>query len=227
MSQIFVPTTGPANWQALLADPVRHWRTGYSARSVAYAWEEAAGLPPEIAALLASHEHFSQETPELLAAFPEWKVPLPGGSRESQNDVFALVRTGATTLAVAVEGKVSEPFGPTVSDWLSSPSAGKIARLRFLCDLLGLAESEVADLRYQLLHRAASAVVERRRFGMDAAAMLVHSFSQADEWLADFASFSGRFGGGAELGVLAGAVLPSGDRLYLGWARGDSSFLER
>jgi hypothetical protein len=32
-------SSGPQDWQALLADPVRHWRSGYSARTLAYSWE--------------------------------------------------------------------------------------------------------------------------------------------------------------------------------------------
>src|SRR5947207_10981453 len=53
MKPIVVPTHGVQDWQERLADPTKHWRTGYSARALAHAWEEATGLPPEIATLLA------------------------------------------------------------------------------------------------------------------------------------------------------------------------------
>ena len=50
------------------------------------------------------------------------------------------------------------------------------------------------SIRYQLLHRAASAMVEARRFNAAHAMMLVHSFSPSDEWFDDYTgkpSFSG------------------------------------
>ena len=43
MSKILAFTSGPDDWQALLADPVKHWRPGYSARTLAYCWEAAGG----------------------------------------------------------------------------------------------------------------------------------------------------------------------------------------
>jgi hypothetical protein len=52
MSRILAFTSGPDDWRALLADPVKHWRTGYSARTLAYCWEAADGFHPEVAAAL-------------------------------------------------------------------------------------------------------------------------------------------------------------------------------
>lgn len=226
MPRIFIETSGPGSWQQLLADPDKHWRTEYSARSLAYSWETANGLPEEIVALLKSKASFKEADPELLVAFPEWKVPLPGGQRESQNDVFALVRAGDETLAIAVEGKVSEPFGPTVEEWYSNPSKGKVERLSYLCDMLGLSIDDISHLRYQLLHRTASAVIERRRFGMDIAAMIVHSFSQTNEWFDDYSAFLKCLGHEAAIGSLVLSELLEGDRLLLGWAKGNPKFLE-
>ena len=160
MTAIFIPTSGPESWKTLLADPELHWRKGYSARSLAQCWEAADGLPEEISALVRSREEFGTSLPELLVAFPEWKVPLPGGTRESQNDVFALVRAGGQTLAIAVEGKVSEPFGPIVEKWISERTPGKETRLNYLCELLGISSDKTLKLRYQLLHRTASAIIE-------------------------------------------------------------------
>jgi hypothetical protein len=111
-----------------------------------------------------------------LLALPEHKVPLLGGNRDSQNDVFALIRYGGATCAATIEGKVNEPFGPTVGEWLTAPSDGKLVRMRHICDVLGLAETPPAHIRYQLLHRTASAVIEAKRFKTDEAAMIVHSF---------------------------------------------------
>ena len=52
MPRILSFTSGPAAWQALLADPNKHWRTGYSARTLAHCWEAADGFPPEVSVAL-------------------------------------------------------------------------------------------------------------------------------------------------------------------------------
>ena len=52
---------------------------------------------------------------EILLAIPEHKVPLPGGSSSSQNDLFVLAKNHDHLISIAVEGKVSEHFGDTVS----------------------------------------------------------------------------------------------------------------
>ena len=77
-------------------------------------------------------------------------------------------------------------------------------------------------LRYQLLHRAAAALIEAERFGCAGAAMIVHSFSPQHAWLSDFQAFA------AALGVKAAPELPAivrppgGRPLLLGWAGGGS-----
>jgi hypothetical protein len=43
MSRILSFTTGPDDWKALLADPEKQWRVGYSARTLATCWEAAEG----------------------------------------------------------------------------------------------------------------------------------------------------------------------------------------
>ena len=61
--------------------------------------------------------------------FREHIVRLRGSSSgASQNDVFALVRVGISTFAITIEGKVNEPFGEQVRDWLHSASDRKRER---------------------------------------------------------------------------------------------------
>jgi hypothetical protein len=220
---IYVPTGGTESWRKLLADPVKHWAKNHSAMAVAQCWEEANGLPSEVKMLLAQ----SFETPSLLLALPEHQVHLDTKVRPSQNDVFALVRDRTQTIAIAVEGKVSEPFGETVETWLQGASDGKQARLAFLRATLGLHAADLNAVRYQLLHRTASALIESERFKTDAAAMIVHSFSADDLWLADFQRFVALFG---DFGVVPTGRLVRVDLtprpLYLGWAKGDPMFLE-
>ncbi|MBY0322036.1 MAG: hypothetical protein K2X72_25140 [Reyranella sp.] len=220
MMSLYRPTLGPACWQELLADPQKQWRMGYSARTLAHCWEDAKGLPPEIAALFNGRA-------TLLLAIPEHKVDLPGGTRPSQTDLFALVRSQDLTIACAVEGKVAEAFGPTMQEWLTDASLWKAERLAHLCKLLGLKQPLPSKLRYQLLHRAASAVIEADRFKTDEAAMIVHSFSKTGEWFEDFAFFSKLFGLTAAPDQLHSFTLPSGKRMHLAWATGHPSYLER
>ncbi|WP_108396920.1 DUF6946 family protein [Devosia submarina] len=218
MTSIYLPSRGAGDWQLLLADPVKHWRTGYSARTLAHCWEAAAGLPPEIKRLFG-------ERAELLIAIPEHKVPLPRG-RESQSDLFALISVGRETVAATIEGKVNESFDKLVSEWLVDASDGKLERPDYLCTMLGLNSATVGHLRYQLLHRTASAIIEARRFKTDRAAMVVHSFSPTRLWFGDFAQFVAAIGGKAEPDVPCAVQLSDGMRLMLGWASGDERFLQ-
>ncbi|WP_271601631.1 DUF6946 family protein [Bradyrhizobium sp. CCBAU 45384] len=216
--KIYVPTAGAQSWQALLADPIKHWRRGYSARTLAHCWEAVDGLPPEIGAL------FGVDT-ELLIAMPEHKVALRDAGRESQTDVFALVKSKNRTIAVAVEGKVNEPFGETLRDWYVDPSPGKRQRLAFLCDLMGVQCPPPDHVHYQLFHRTASAILEADRFEADDAAMIVHSFSPENRWFDAYAAFVELFGLIANTGQLVSKRLPNGRTLHFGWAKGDPRFL--
>ena len=188
-NKFFVPTRGPDSWKSLLAEPEKQWKRGYSAHALATCWEGADGLPREVADLFVATPGLSEHPPELLLALPEYKVPLPGGATESQNDVFALVRGDAGLMTMMVEGKVNEEFGPTIGKWFDRPTKGKRARLSYICDLLGLEGEPPPQIRYQLLHRTASAVIERRRFAATATAMVVHSFSPERRWYEDYEAF--------------------------------------
>lgn len=208
---ILRPTNGPLDWRSFLAKPDLHWKAGFSAMETAYSWERQAGLPPEIAAMFSDAE--------LLFAIPEYKVALPGGVRESQNDVFALLRDDAGLLTCMVEAKRSEPFGPRISEWLHEGSAGKEIRLTAICDLLGLDTHKLdLSLRYQLFHRAASAVITARRFHSKRAAMVIQSFSPKHRWFEDFRAFAAQFGLSKVLNELERATLPNGIELSMGWA---------
>lgn len=186
-TRIFVPTTSPSDWRRLLAKPETQWKDGRSAKTAAERWEASEGWPPEIAR---QFELAGWGPTKLLIAMPEWKTPLPGGERASQTDVLALVRTRIGVVACGVEAKVAESFDKTIAEWSREASPGREQRLKFLCDTLGLANPPRGELRYQLLHRAAAALIEAKRFGCAGAAMIVHSFSPENAWLDDFQEFA-------------------------------------
>jgi hypothetical protein len=202
--------------------------------ALAVAWQDANDLPAAVRRVLDESSDDALHDLELLLAIPEHKVPLPGGARSSQTDLFALARGRHGLVAIAVEGKVEESFDETVEQWLrrrgaeqakkgrsNEPSAQARERLRFLCGLLQLEAGNAGDLHYQLLHRTVSALLEARRFGAPAALMLVHSFSTGHARLADYRRFAARLGAG-EAGV--DAVVSVGTRdgisLSLGWVAG-------
>ncbi|WP_420830252.1 DUF6946 family protein [Rhizobium giardinii] len=95
-----------------------------------------------------------------------------------------------------------------------------------MCDVLGLAETRPAHIRYQLLHRTASAVIKAKRFKTDEAAMIVHSFSATRMWFDDFTAFTRLFDQDIAPDRGVRLSLNSGVRLRLGWATGDAAFLE-
>lgn len=226
MARIYLPAQSADDWKRLLADPELHWKTGYSARTLAHCWQQADGWPHSVATAFAA----AGLNLELLVGLPEHKVPLPGGSRPSQTDLFVLARdTNAATLtAIAVEGKVSETFGPLISEWRGENGSGRGARLRHLCEVLGLAEGPaLGAIRYQLLHRTASAVIEAKRFDAPRAVMTVHSFSDEDAGLADYKTFAKLLGADdAAVGVVSKAREINGIELWLGWITGEPRFLD-
>jgi hypothetical protein len=229
MSLIHVPTTSPEDWRLLLAKPELHWRTGYSARTLAHCWEAAAGFPQSVQSVLDAADDPFPGRVSMLLGIPERRVPLPGGRRSSQTDLFVLARSADGLVVICVEGKVDETFGPLVSEWVTEDaSPGKHERLAFLAGKLGLDRDELGPLRYQLLHRTVSALIEAEAFNARHAMMLVHSFGATDAGLSDYEGFARALGAeGAGAGRLVSAPgVPGEISLYLGWARGESRFLQ-
>ena len=224
MSRIYVPTRSAEDWKRLLADPELHCKIGRSARTLANCWQDADGFPSSFASALREAELDL----ELLLALPEHRVPLPGGSRPSQTDLFVLARdaTGAL-VTIAVEGKAGEPFGPVVSEWLRDDQGGKAQRLAYLLETLGLTpDTPLGDLRYQLLHRTASAVIEAGRFNAAQAMMIVHAFGDDRGGFADFESFAQTLGIEPRRGHISLASTTSMVPLWLGWIDGEARYLE-
>ena len=235
MGKFFVDgkeTNGAEDWKVL--HPERHWRTGYSAKALAYSWETANGFPEEVAEVFGDSQ-FSRA--ELLIGFPEYRTPLPGRGRSSQTDLFVLAEVRGKLLTVAVEGKVREDFGDTVENWLDdiSPESDKPERLQFLKETLGIGcldDQELYHIRYQLLHRTAAALIEAERFDAKYAMMLVHSFSQKYEHFEDYQDFLDLLGCDGD-DAIPDSVTYVGKLgrlkridLYLGWVKGDARFLK-
>jgi hypothetical protein len=227
MPRFFAPADKPADWKHLLAKPDLHWRTGYSARSLAYSWTEASGFPREVQAVFDESAMECLHDLSFLLGIPEHEVRLPGGRRPSQNDVFVLAMGSDGLVSIAVEGKVSEPFDLPVDERFAEPTPGGSTRLEFLLDLLELDREAVGGIGYQLLHRTASCMLEARRFGARHAVMLVHSFSQELSHFPDYAAFVGLYEKVAEANRLVEARRLGDVTLYLGWVVGNGEYLSR
>ena len=228
MPHIYIPANSADDWQQFLADPEKQWRTGFSARATAHAWQEAKGFPEEIAALFASADDDNLMDVELLMAIPEHKVYFPPmRGHPSQNDVFAIAKaSNGELVSVAVEAKVAEPFDRTVDEWFSGGTPGKEERLEFLKSKLGIGGKAIGHIRYQLTHRLASALIEAERFNAKYAVLVVHSFSQSDEWFDDLAAFVSLYDQIAAVGKLARLDVGDGTQVFAGWARGKAEYLD-
>ncbi len=227
MKRIVVPTESAEDWKRLLAKPDLHWKAGYSAMTLARSWETAhPSAPPEVIAVMDGTGDSRLRDLALVLAVPEWQVDLPGGRRPSQTDLLALMRGEHGLVVVAVEGKVDEPLGPTVGDKRQEDSAGVNQRLAWLIDYLGM-DGCPDGVRYQLLHRTASAVLAAREFDASAAVTLIHSFSPTRMWFDDFTAFAALFGATPEVDELVAVGEVDGIPLWIGWCCGDERFRER
>lgn len=224
MTRLHTSTRGICNWRERLAAPDGQWRRHYSALEAAASWELAAqrqsGIPEEIEVLL---DH-AFGIPELLFAVAEHKVPLPGWNKDSQNDLWGLVKTESGTVSLAIEAKVNEGFGDSnLEAWLKGTGSvrsreNRKARWDFLrSNLPDTQDDEYQKVAYQLLHRTASAVIEARRFGLKHAACIIQTFGNPE---ASFEQFS-RFCEAIGLNVKRGGIEKvdfSGISLAVGWA---------
>ncbi|EGB14938.1 hypothetical protein DND132_1732 [Pseudodesulfovibrio mercurii] len=218
MNRIFKPTHSPEDWREFLAAPEKHWKNGHSAKELAYAWERAEGWPPEIADLFAGHPEFADL--EMALAIPEYTVDLPGGGRPTQNDLFVLAHGRAGLVVIMVEGKTAETFGQPLGRWRQDASPGRKRRLAYLQSVLALPGRLPDTVRYQLLHRTGSALMEAARYHARAAILLVHSFSPTHQWFNDYASFLDLYDVNAKLGQLQPVTTFTHVPLYAGWVTG-------
>lgn len=219
---VFIRMSQLDQWRSLLADPDKQWVRKFSAFELAYAWTSRTNFkfPEPVDQLFKRSEFDTFQTLEPIAIFPEHQVYLDTKQAPSQNDLFVLARNATDLMTIMVEGKVDEPFGPTIADWLKSASDGKLRRLQFLKEQLNIAaidNDRLGSIRYQLLHRTASALIEAKRHHARQAMMLVHSFSERASWLEDYQLFLALYGLQGDTNSIAGPVNINGIDLWYGW----------
>lgn len=178
-----------------------NWVATRSAFEIAYAWHDAGGFPE---ALKAAFDRSGQPVLRRLTleiAVVEKPVFLDTLVGPSMNDLMGYARNGnGDQVVVAVEAKTVETFGLPVGSWVKGdrlvpePEAtarpSRLRRLKFLSEQLGFELAPDSRLRYQLLHRTTSALLEGALYGAAATVVVIHSFSSADatNW-DDFVTF--------------------------------------
>lgn len=218
IARIHLPIKRPEEVIPHLGAPT-HWQPGRSAKLVADTWFSSNAIPATVTAVLNADPVFSGAT--LLDAFLERSVDLGDGERPSQTDLMAIVNLTSSIGILAIEAKVDETFGPTVEEWLAQANGdghARRARLANLCGLLGLDEERLSKIRYQLIHRTASAVIEAGRYRAPEAAMLVQSFCPKRSWFEDYRAFVAAMGlGDTSPNAMTQPKTCGGISLRLGW----------
>ena len=214
-----MPSMGIAEWRAKLADPYLHWRRKKSAWELAVSWEsrrtDESGLPPEIETAFNAHPVFANA--RLLIAVPEHRVKLDDDKRPSQNDLWAMLLLKQGYASTAIEAKAGEEFDKTIDEWMARESEGKTDRLHFLAETLGLSSLPPGQIRYQLVHRTASAVIEANRWKTPIALMLIQCFKESPSSLADYCAFAELLGITPKRGAISGSRKIRNIELFLCW----------
>lgn len=222
MRQATNRVTGLARWRQLLHKP-EHWKPYHSAWAMAHSWNEAKGLPPEIASMMG-------DCAKLTSMEPEHPVSMPGRGGPSWCNVFALVEIGMEKCALVVESSVDEPFGPLIGEWMkgnsrySGSADNRKRRLEGICNELGLEYPPDSDIRYQFFHKSLAAVRRAKHLNTDMAAMVIQSFSKRRSGFDDFEKYCALFGKNIEVGKLTQAFTSNDIPLFLGWVESPRKF---
>lgn len=195
-----------------------HWKEGRSAKSLIDQWWAANDFPASIRALLDQAPEWRGA--ELIDSFAERCTDLGDGrASHSQSDLLAVVGLSDGLGVIGIEAKVDEGFDRTIEEWSAQPSPGKTARLTKLCALFDLDPAKVGHLRYQLMHRTASAIIEARRYRARNAMMVVQSWSPDHDGYDDYlAFFSALEIDDLSHGQVSRPILVNGVSLRTGWS---------
>jgi hypothetical protein len=199
-----------ADWKDIVT--AKNWVPTRSAYELAHAWQGRRGFPPSIRkALDSAGPPFSSL--RVRYGLVEMFVLLDTLQAPSRTDLMLYCRTSNDEpVVIAVEAKATEKFDNPIHIWVrgraSTAKRTRIRRLKFLSELVGIEFAPDSPLRYQLLHRTASAVSESLLHGASVCALIVHSFADcADNW-SDFAAFTEALGiRSIQQGVLSAPVL--------------------
>lgn len=217
-----------------------HWEKGRSAYELSTFWMQAKGIPSSVRAVLDQADEWRDA--RLLEGIFERETELPGRGKPSQTDLLALVRLKDGNAILGIEGKVDEPFGELVEDWLKGkpdekagePPEATAARQRSkqnrqerfsaLCGVLDIDPAGLGSFYYQLFHRTCASIYEAKRFECKQAIVLVHSFAAIPApplkpaCFDDFSAFAAKIGMPVtKPGAISASRSCNGIELRLGW----------
>lgn len=217
----YTPAFNLERWKLMLPDPEKRWEGGGSARLLARAWANAKDVPAKVRETFDRSGIDQLRQLEVLLKMPEHPVVLDDPNDPAMNDLFVLARSETSLFTITVTGKRGEPFGPSVGQWAAGESREN--RVRVLMKWLGLQNREaLGPVSCELLHRAASAVAEAKRYHAGRAMMLVHAFGTDGASFGAYAKFLELFGLKAEQNAVHGLPDPiDGITLYLAWVHDD------
>ena len=217
MDRFFVPARAPGDWTKSRTDTARE--DSPPADSLARVWQGAAGLPSAVQRVLDASGEDALHGLEVLAAFPEYELPLLGDDGPSASDLFVLAKGRRGLVSLMVEGTATGALGPMVCEWLVEGAKTKMRLLSHLCEVLGADIGEIQSARYRLFLQAAGALVVAERFEAATAVMVVHSFAGTDEGFQDYSLFCRLFGTAAMADGVVEAHRTQMRRLFFSWVR--------
>lgn len=165
------------------------WKAGRSAVECARAWlsrDVQEEWPAEIAAVVRSNAAFGEIS--TWSAEPECRVAIDQYSGPANIDVLVSAHDAFGPLAMAIEAKADESFGPSLGQAfasalerrISSPGSKGLARLEELAAAILPPATDAAPpavaLRYQLLTATAAALAHAREIGATRAIVMIHEF---------------------------------------------------
>lgn len=138
-----------------------HWKKGRSAYELATSWMTVKSFPSPVMAVLEQTGEWRGAV--LLEAIFERETALGSRGRPSQTDLLAVVALPTGNAILGVEGKVDEPFGPKVRDWLGgTENSNRHRRLNVLCETLdvdpGVTETTFINCFTELVPRSTKPV---------------------------------------------------------------------
>ena len=200
------------------------WVDGRSAKETARAWlGDAPSIPSEVQHLLATSPDLAEL--QFERAVPEALLPFDKHSGPRNADLAIWARGPRGPVAITVEAKADETFGPVVEEALSdalerlvkNPRSGGVARIADLASSLFAPVSKgqpaITNLRYQLLTAVAGTLAHGAKIGAKHAVLVVHEFvttatsrHRLNENAADLAGFVHRLSRGTVVRVEAGQL---------------------
>lgn len=187
----------------------RHYKQGHSAYECAHRWQDIGSrFPDEILTIFRESKQLNLSSLEIKQVYAEFPVWLDTHTTPSKNDLMIFAEgPGNRKVVLAVEAKCDESFAQPVDTWIRTadkpmargqrrlfkgalvPVERKVRRLNFLNAILSTSIGADSIVRYQLLHRTASAVLTARQTYAEAAVVLIQAFTESERNFKDFQVF--------------------------------------